>query len=179
MDINKWGYGNKSFWWEFNLFIKEAPKNFKFLEIGVFKGSIISLISILNKIHQKEGQIYGITPLTNDGDKYSKHPDVDYELCIQQIYTQFGLDASDLSIIQGFSNDNDIIKLARNNGPYDIIYVDGCHDYEVVVSDLENYKSMIVLGGYMIIDDASNDLQIPNGLIYMDWRGLPDVTNAS
>lgn len=175
---NNWGYGNKSFWWEFNILTQSMPRNFKFLEIGVFKGSTLSLMSMLNNIHKKNGYIYGITPLTNAGDKYSIHPDVNYEECIQQIYATFNLDAEDLYILEGFSNDINIIARIQKEGPFNIIYIDGCHDYEVVVSDIENYKNMIVPGGYMVIDDASNDLNIPDDLIYMNWKGLPDVTNA-
>jgi hypothetical protein len=175
---NNWGYGNRAFHWMWNLLVQQAPMNFKFLEIGVFKGQTISLLSMLNSIHKKNGSIYGITPLDKSGDKYATHPDIDYEAFIQQIYSVFGLDASDLSLIQGFSQEPQIISIAEQEGPFDLVYVDGCHDYEVVVSDLQNYGNMLNVGGYLIVDDASNNLKIPNGLIRMDWRGLPDVSKA-
>lgn len=175
---NRWGYGNRSLTWNIALLLREMPHNFKFLEIGVYMGATISLTSMLNKRYGKQGSIYGLTPLTSDGDKYSKHPEVNYEERIQQIYAHFGLSGDDLQIIHGFSNDESIIEIAKNEGPYHIILVDGCHDYDVVVSDIQRYGEMLVHGGYMIIDDASNDLKIPNGLIRMDWRGLPDVTKA-
>lgn len=175
---NDFGYGERAFHWMWHLICKELLVDFKFLEIGVFKGQIISLISLLNAHHRKNGIIYGITPLTNAGDKYSKHPDIDYEGHIQRIYQQFGLDASDLGIIQGLSNDPDIIETAQELGPFDVVYIDGCHDYEVVVSDVVNYCEMVKLGGLVVIDDASNYLKIPDGLIRMNWRGLEDVSNA-
>jgi len=87
---NDFGYGNRAFHWMWNLICKELPRDFKFLEIGVFKGQVISLMSLLNKHHKKNGMVYGITPLTNAGDKYSKHPEVDYEDHIQRIYQHFG-----------------------------------------------------------------------------------------
>ena len=176
---NDFGYGNRAFHWMWNLICKELPMDFKFLEIGVFKGQVISLMSLLNKHHKKNGMVYGITPLTNAGDKYSKHPEVDYEDHIQRIYQNFGLDASDLGIIQGFSNDPDIIETALEIGPFDVVFVDGCHDYDVVVSDIINYGEMLKPGGLMVIDDVSNYLNIPDGLIRMDWRGLEDVSNAA
>jgi glycosyltransferase involved in cell wall biosynthesis len=175
---HRWGYGNRAFHWMWYLLVQQAPKDFKFLEIGVFKGQTISLISLMNKIHRKQGLVYGITPLNNTGDKYSKHPDVDYEEYIQQIYASFELDASDLNIIQGLSQESTVIESAEAEGPYDLMYIDGCHDYPVVVSDLVNYSNMVKVGGYLIVDDASNYLNIPNGLIRMDWRGLEDVSNA-
>ena len=176
---NDFGYGNRAFHWMWNIIVRDLPTQFKFLEIGVFKGQVISLLSLLNKHHHKDGMVYGITPLSNAGDKYSKHPDVDYEEHIQRIYQQFNLDASDLGIIEGLSNDPDIIETAKELGPFDVVFVDGCHDYEVVVSDIINYGEMLRVGGLMVIDDVSNYLNIPDGLIRMDWRGLEDVSNAA
>lgn len=175
---NRWGYGNRSFHWMWTLLIREAPKNFKFLEIGVFKGQITSLISILNKELNKQGHIYGVTPLNKDGDKYGTHPDDDYETRIAEIYGEFGLDASDLTLIEGYSQDPEIINTVRSEAPFDFVFVDGCHDYEVVVSDLKNYGELLKIGGYLIVDDSSSQLQIPDGLIRLNWRGLPEVSQA-
>lgn len=175
---NNWGYGNRAFHWMWNILIQQAPRNFKFLEIGVFKGQTISLISLLNQKYHKDGMVYGLTPMSKTGDKYATHPDEDYESMIQKIYGTFQLDAHDLQIIHGLSNDPEIIDVAASEGPYDFVYVDGCHDYEVVVSDLTKYGDMLKVGGYLIVDDSSNYLKIPDGLIRMDWRGLIDVSNA-
>lgn len=175
---NDWGYGEKQFHWMWNLLIREAPKHFKMLEIGVFKGQTISLISLLNKQYRKEGQIFGLTPLTKSGDQYATHPDIDYEAAISTIYGTFGLDAEDLTIFHGLSTDSLLIEQAEAVGPYDMIYVDGCHDYAVVVSDIEHSIRMLKSGGYLAIDDASSNLQIPDGMIRMNWRGLPDVSRA-
>ncbi len=176
---NGWGYGNRAFHWMWNILVEHAPQNFKFLEIGVFKGQTISLVSLLNRLYKKDGMVYGITPLSKSGDKYATHPDIDYEEAIMTIYAQSGLDASDLEIIQGYSNDSQIIEQAEQLGPYDLVYVDGCHDYDVVVSDLKHYGNMLKVGGYLIVDDASNTLNIPDNLIRLNWRGLPDVTSAT
>ena len=175
---NNWGYGNRALHWMWFLISRDLPINFSFLEIGVFKGQVMSLMSILNRYHKKHGMIYGITPLNNTGDKYSKHPDVNYEEHIQRIYQTFDLDASDMGIIEGLSNDPEIIATAVEYGPYDVVFIDGCHDYEVVVSDVINYCEMVKPNGLVVIDDASNYLDIPDGLIRMDWRGLEDVSNA-
>ncbi len=175
---NNWGYGNRAFHWMWNILVHDAPDNFKFLEIGVFKGQTISLVSLLNKLYKKDGLVYGISPLDKSGDKYATHPDLNYEELIQQIYYTFGLDASDLVLIEGYSDDKKIIDLSKNEGPFDLLYIDGCHDYDVVVSDITNYADMLKMGGYMVLDDASNYLNIPDGLIRLDWRGLEDVSNA-
>jgi hypothetical protein len=175
---NRWGYGNRAFHWMWTLLVREAPKNFKFLEIGVFKGQITSLVSILNKELNKNGHVFGVTPLNKDGDKYGTHPEDDYETRIAQIYGAFNLDASDLTIIEGYSQDVEIVNVVRNQAPFDFVFIDGCHDYDVVVSDLQNYGELLKIGGYLIVDDSSSQLQIPDGLIRLDWRGLPEVSKA-
>ena len=174
-----WGYGNRAFHWMWNILVQHSPEHFKFLEIGVFKGQTISLVSLLNKLYNKQGTVYGITPLSTSGDKYATHPDIDYEEAIATIYAKFGLEADDLQILQGYSNDKEIIEQTSELGPFDLVYVDGCHDYEVVVSDLTYYGDMVKLNGYLVVDDASNTLNIPDNLIRLNWRGLPDVTKAT
>lgn len=176
--LNEWGYGNRSFHWMWNLIISTLKDDFKFLEIGVFKGQIISLISYLNYLYKKDGQIFGITPLNTTGDKYATHPDINYEEAIQRIYAQFNLSGNDLNIIEGLSTDKTSIDIAEQCGPYDVVYIDGGHDYETVINDINTYSKMISVKGFLIMDDASNDLKIPNGLIRLDWKGLPDVTKA-
>lgn len=174
-----WGYGNRAFHWLWNILVRNSPDDFKFLEIGVFKGQTISLVSLLNKLYNKNGKVYGITPLSSSGDKYATHPDIDYENAILTIYGRFDLTADDLQIIQGYSNDSRIIEQSEQLGPYDLVYVDGCHDYDVVVSDLTHYGNMVKLNGYLVVDDASNNLNIPDNLIRLNWRGLPDVSKAT
>ena len=176
---NNWGYGNRAFHWMWHILVRQAPEDFRFLEIGVFKGQTISLISLLNKTLEKHGTVYAITPLNKSGDKYATHPDIDYEEAIATIYSQFILDAHDLVLIEGYSNDFEVIETARNSAPYDLVFIDGCHDYEVVVSDLTNYGDMVKLGGYLVVDDASNYLNIPDNLIRANWKGLEDVSRAT
>lgn len=175
---NNFGYGNRAFHWMWNIIVKDLPREFKFLEVGVYMGQIISLMSMLNKAHDKRGLIFGITPLTNAGDKHSKHPDVNYEEAIARIYYQFGLDGNDLQLIEGFSQDRSVIAEASRIAPYDVVYIDGCHDYEVVKSDIENYSTMLKVGGLLVMDDASCSLNIPENLIRMNWKGLTDVCEA-
>ena len=116
--------------------------------------------------------------MSKSGVQYGTPRDIDYEEAIATIYVTFDLDAADLTILHGFSTNPALITQAEHAGPYDIIYVDGCHDYDVVVSDIEHSTRMLKSGGYLVIDDASSSLQIPDGMIRMNWRGLPDVSRA-
>jgi hypothetical protein len=170
---NAFGYGARPLHWMWKIIVRDLPQRFKFLEIGVYMGQIVSLVSLLTKACNKEGVIIGITPLTNAGDKYSQHPNVNYREAINRIYDQFGIARDYLQIIEGFSNDERVIAEAQAVGPFDVIYVDGCHDYEVVKSDIDRYSSMVKIDGLLVIDDASNNLRMLG-----TYRGLEDVSKA-
>ena len=56
-------------------------KNFKpnyLLEIGVYRGQIISLFELLVSSYNKEFEIWGISPLDNSNDSVSEYKDLDY-----------------------------------------------------------------------------------------------------
>lgn len=179
VEDNEWGFGERSFHWMWNLIIQELPERFKFLEIGVYKGQVISLMSMLNLRYKKEGIIFAITPLDSSAGKVDyTHPNINYEEAIARIYAQFNLSAEDLQIIQGLSTDSKIIGTAIRLAPFHVIYVDGAHDYDSVVSDLNIYKELVQRNGYLVIDDACCDMKIPDGLIRLNWRGIPEVTKA-
>lgn len=174
---NNHGYGNRALHWMWNLLVKSMPHEWKFLEIGVFKGQTISLVSLLNEVHKKDGLVFGVTPLDETGAP-GEHPVDDYEYRIGQIYAQFGLDMNDLMIIEGLSQSETVVNATKGFGPFDIVYIDGGHSYDIVFKDLVNYAPMVRLDGFLVIDDASCDLTIPDGLIRMNWRGIPDVCAA-
>ena len=115
------GFGEIAFSWNWYLLVKDMPENFKFLEIGVFKGRVIALIKLLSDT---------------------------------------------------FTNP-DIIKKTQEL-IYDIIFIDGCHDYEVVCTDIKNYSEMIKLNGYLVLDDASSLLPNSHGI----FLGHYDVGKA-
>ncbi len=156
-----------------NIIVNHLPQGFKFLEIGVYMGQVVSLVSLLSEANKKEGLVFGITPLTNAGDKYSKHPQVDYRKAIGRIYNRFGMRRNQIRLIEGVSNDERVIAAAERIGPYDAIYIDGCHDYEVVESDIEHYAPMLKIAGLLIIDDASTNLRVQGML-----AGFGDVGMA-
>lgn len=178
VETYQYGYGDRPFHWMWNLVVKSLPQDFKFLEIGVFQGQVISLVSLLNRRYGKDGQVFGLTPLDAVDDAFSKHPKIDYEKRIMTLYSQFGLDAGDLTIIQGLSTDENAVKIASDEQPYDCVYIDGGHDYETVVSDITTFGEMVKPGGLLVMDDSANFLSIPDGLIRMNWKGLLDVSTA-
>jgi hypothetical protein len=138
VEQNKWGYGDRELHWMWKLLVDQMPKDFKFLVIGVFKGQTLSLVSLIAQVQMKNCEAIGISPLTNSGDQYSDHPDIDYFTAIKTIFENFRIKEWDRTkIVRGFSDDLTVVKMSAAVGPYDIVYIDGCHDYSVVCSDIE------------------------------------------
>jgi hypothetical protein len=178
-NLTKESWHELIFYYMWLLLIQSVPNNFKFLEIGVYKGRVLSLIELLNKHLNKNGIIKGISPLSTTGDKYAAYENLNYYKCIENNYKKLGLDIKNINIIQGYSQDPNIVKKASDQ--YDIIFIDGCHDYEIVCKDIENYGSMIKKNGLLVIDDCACHIDFPyskhteRGVPYY---GYTDVSNA-
>lgn len=173
VEKNAHGYGDRAFHYLWKLLIEQMKNEFSFLEIGVYKGQVISLVNLICSKENKSPRIYGITPLSGSGDKYKTHPDVDYEGLIKKIHLDFRLGLDQTKIIKGFSNDSEVISDISKIAPFDVVYIDGCHDYEVVVSDIEIYKKMIKNKGLLVVDDSSSFLNMPKRVsapnCYRSW----------
>jgi hypothetical protein len=169
------GFGELPFCWLWNLLVKEMPPDFKFLEIGVYKGRVLASVEALSSKYGKSAKMYGITPLSNAGDKYSIYKETDYVAAIKKNFKTFNSSMEKTTIYKGLSNNSNIIEKAAASGLYDIIYIDGCHDYEVVCEDIANYLPLVRSGGYLVMDDASLYLEKPYGR----FLGHPDVSKAA
>ena len=168
VESNIFGFGERSFHWLHKLLVDEMPKNFTFLEVGVFRGQALSLYKLLADSRGKKVTRYGVTPLDgSDG-----HWESNYREDIKTIHKQFKL-KQDYKILHGLSTDPEIVKQAQEI-PVDILYIDGGHDYETVQSDLRNYPQLVKQGGYLVIDDCCNDMNMPFGY----FQGIEPVTRA-
>ena len=166
---NNFGFGEDSFHWLHKLLVDEMPNDFKFLEIGVFRGQVLSLYKLLADISGKKVKRYGASPMdSSDG-----HWDSDYFADVVTIHQQFNL-KKDYTIYHGSSTDTKIIEKSKSTEQYDILYIDGGHTFDIVQSDLANYPQMIKKGGYLLIDDACNDMNQPWGF----FQGIEPVTRA-
>jgi hypothetical protein len=167
VEANVFGFGERSFHWMWKLIIDKMPPTFSFLEIGVFRGQVLSLVQILANQTKRTPQVYGVTPLTGaDG-----HWESDYEADIKKMHDQFDLPQP--IIIKGLSTEPEVIADACQR-EYDIVYIDGGHTYKVVKSDLWNYSKQVKLGGYLVIDDCANKYHMPFGY----FQGIKDVSTA-
>ena len=170
-----YGFGEKCFHWLWKLIVDEMPRSFALLEIGVFKGQVLSLVRLLADRTGREAQVVGVSPLTRFSGgmgKFPKFPDCNYNLAILELHEHF--DQKHPRIIGGDSTEKWAQRAAADLGPYDIVYVDGCHEYDYVVEDLRFYGSLLRLGGLLVVDDASNYLKQPAGF----FHGIEDVSRA-
>ena len=166
-----YGFGERAFLSMHKMILDSFEKNdIKFLEIGVYKGQLLSLYRLLESICAKSIDVYGITPLdSSDG-----HIESDYLQNIHDLHDIFKLKYP--IIIKGLSQDGIVIDIAGAISPFDVIVIDGSHQYEDVKSDLENYSKMVSVGGYLIMDDSANDLP---GAYWGEFWGIAEVTKAT
>lgn len=178
IDANHYGYGDRPYHFMWHLIVKAMPTAFNFLEIGVFQGQVLSLIARASEQNAKLAACFGVTPLDQTGDQYATHPRINYRNRIKALHEKFNVRQP--TIIQGMSYDPRVKSQVRRLPAFDLVYIDGCHDFDVVVDDLETYVNSPILkpGGYVVIDDAANDLDIPDDLIPTNFKGLQDVTDA-
>jgi len=170
-----YGFGERAFHWAWKLLVDEMPDGFRFLEIGVFKGQVISLIRLLADMQEKHAIINGVTPLsTTSGPqgKFSKFPESDYAQDIANLHHAFGL--AQPQILNRDSTDGISHWLVGKIPKFDIVYIDGCHEFDSVLSDIKFYSERVKPGGYLVMDDSANNLKEPWGF----FQGIVDVSTA-
>lgn len=152
------GYGEDAFhaMW---LFILETLRPSKALEIGVYRGQIISLWKCWATNTDCQIEIVGVTPLSILGDSVSNYPELNYKLDIENNFVHFNLNL--IEIIQCPSQ----MSPAREriiDGMWDLIYIDGSHEYEDVKLDVDAAYLGLRTNGLMVLDDSSlfTDFQI-------------------
>jgi hypothetical protein len=172
-----YGFGDDAHYIMWREIVNVLPKNFSFLEIGVYKGQVLALITLLTKIFNKKSLIYGVTPLSNLGDKYSVYDDSNYSEDIINLFKTFSLDFNiEKQIFNGLSTDTSIKNKLKSLPLFDLIYIDGGHDYDVVVSDINFAKTIIKIDGYIVTDDSSCYKEDIKG--FGIFLGHEEVSNA-
>jgi hypothetical protein len=175
IEQNNLGFGERPFHVMWRELIKLLPNNFNFLEIGVYKGQILSLIKLLSDNQNKSIDYIGVTPLNNSGDKFSKYEVTDYNKTIIDLFNHFNLEFDiNKNIVNGLSTDELIKNKVREFGQFDLIYIDGGHDYDCVVSDINLMYEVSKVGSYIVFDDSSCFKNLSDD----KFKGHIDVCNA-
>ncbi len=146
------GFGEDPFhamWWL--LLSQFKPK--KCLEIGVYRGQVISLWALIAKIQNFSCEVHGISPFTPLGDSVSKYSrSFDYLKDVEASFKHFELPPPIL--IKALSTDivaHDHVSSTN----WDLIYIDGGHDYEIALADYNLCKSHLAPNGILVMDDSS------------------------
>jgi hypothetical protein len=191
------GFGDPAFHYMWFLILQYIASDFpqaRLLEIGVFKGQVISLWSLIAKQLSLNIRVTGISPL--EGNPLPKsvwvrrfenllsaqfrrnreagnfYPNEDYKAIIEDLFSRFNLDFSQIRILQGYSNDEYVLSQVHQE-KFSLIYIDGDHTYEGVVRDLQNYSPLVELNGLLVMDDAS--YYLPGERF---WKGHETVSRA-
>lgn len=141
------GFGEDAFhvmWWM--LFREARPGHF--LEIGVYRGQTSSLASVLQRMLAIEGAVVGISPFSPSGDAVSRYPtDVDYLRDTKANFSAFDLPQPEF--VQAFSTDKAATDRIRKQA-WDIISIDGNHDYEIAKADWNVCREAVRQGGSVV-----------------------------
>jgi hypothetical protein len=198
IENNNLGFGERAFQFMWYLIFKYLANNneqISVLEIGVFKGQIISLWSLIGKKENIKVDVSGITPLEGNpktkniflnkvksilSKKYrndlmvgNNFDNSDYYEIIKSVFHNFSLNISNLNLIKGYSNDERILFQIKDK-KYDIIYIDGDHSFSGALNDIINYSPKVNKNGFLVIDDASSNIP---GTIF--WKGIQEVSDAA
>jgi SAM-dependent methyltransferase len=124
-----------------------------FLEIGVYRGQILSVAALLARRLGFSSAVHGISPFSPAGDAVSTYrDDVDYLKDTLANFRHFSLPQPEL--LRAFSTDPAAVALIDSR-PWDMIYIDGNHDYEVVRRDWDVCSRAVKPGGIIVLDDAA------------------------
>lgn len=149
---NKRGFGEDAFhvMWYF-IFKEFRPRDV--LEIGVYRGQAISLFALLSKKMDLKSEIHAISPFTAAGDDVSKYSEtLDYYNDVIENFKHFELPIPFLH--KGFSTDKPMVKIIQSQ-LWDLIYIDGNHDYDVVKQDFAVCSKFLKKNGLIVLDDSS------------------------
>jgi hypothetical protein len=200
IERKKLGFGDRAFHFMWYLLLKNLFQNNnspKLLEIGVYKGQVISLWSLISKELRGNAQISCISPLTGNpvpkrnitfyiqyllskefrlqiasGNFYDNE---EYLEIIKSVFQNFALDFSKVEFHKGLSSD-ELIVSALKDSKFDLVYIDGDHTRKGVEMDIQNYATKIVTNGFLVMDDASCNL--PGGENNEYWKGYQSVSDA-
>lgn len=123
-----------------------------FLEIGVYRGQTLSLASLCSRELCLPTRVCGISPFTSAADSVSKYSNqINYYEDTLKNFAFFQLPVPQLA--RGLSTDPGVWKQVMHN-KWDMVYIDGNHDYEVAKSDFTNCNKILSPRGIIVLDDS-------------------------
>lgn len=199
VEKNSWGFGDRAFHYMWYLILRDDVLKRsipKLLEIGVYKGQVISLWALIANQLRSSVQITGISPFKSSKPWFGKnrvfsriartifnvyrddvrsanlYDDDNYLDCVHRIFSEFDLSEAHISLVRGYSQEQHVYERVAET-KFDVIYIDGGHRYEQVAEDLAKYSPLVSRGGYLVLDDASRNQ--PGSKF---WKGHESVSRA-
>ena len=164
------------------------------LEIGVFKGQIISLWAMISKCWGFDVVISAISPMEGRPLPRSRlyrwlrkqfdssfredlrvnnfYANDNYDVIVSNLFDRFGVSFDDVRLYRSYSTDPKLID-ELSNARFHIVYVDGDHSFDVALHDFKTFGSKVVKDGWLVADDAS--CTIPGTAF---WKGHEEVSRA-
>jgi predicted O-methyltransferase YrrM len=198
VEKNDLGFGDPAFHAMWLRLLEAASRRFgtvRVLEIGVFKGQVISLWSLLARERGIQLEVSALSPLTGQPaprsvlinwfryrlsrrfrekvDNGNFYANADYAAVIRQLFDRFGLEFDRVRLYRGFSTDPNILRMLEGE-KFHLIYVDGDHTYEGALHDFTVFGPKVLPGGWLVADDAGHELP---GSGY--WKGHESVSRAT
>jgi hypothetical protein len=198
VENNELGYGDAAFHSMWLRLLYHAQTRFgrvRLLEIGVFKGQIISLWALIARKWNIDVEITAISPFAGrplprsrwvtwvrsrfdakfrENLRNGNFYDVcDYESAVRGLFARFELDIKSIKLYRGYSTDAQI-QSALADAMFHIVYVDGDHTFEGASQDFAVYGAKVMAGGWLIADDAG--FFIPGTAF---WKGHEAVSRAA
>src|ERR1043166_1008243 len=168
-------FGENPFHVMWHLLVQEF-KPASFLEIGVFRGQTISLVALCARLAKVPCGGYGISPFVPAGAAAPFYRrDLDYYSDTLANFEHFHLPPPKL--LRAYSADPPALELIASR-PWDIIYIDGGHDYDVVLSDWLACSKAVRAGGLMVMDDAALSTGF-RAFRFAASRGLPGPSRVA
>jgi hypothetical protein len=148
----KRGFGEDAFhaMW-FLLFEELRPSHA--LEIGVYRGQTITLWKLLSRHFGFDCRVSCVSPFAPAGDSVSQYErSIDYYEDTLQNHRHFGLELPE--ICRDYSTAPEARRFIASRN-WQVIYIDGNHDYEVAREDWVNSAATVVAGGIIVLDDSA------------------------
>jgi len=144
------GFGEDAFqamWWTI---LREFKPHYC-LEIGVYRGQVTSLFALIAKLCDFPCEVHALSPFLPVGHWYYPTT-VDYESDVKKNFSHF--DLPNPVLIRAYSNKPKGIKHIESK-EWNVIYIDGDHDFTVVLEDYKVCLKHLKPGGILVFDDSS------------------------
>jgi hypothetical protein len=197
VERHEFGYGQRAFHYLWYLLLSSLRVRFRpvdMLEIGVYKGQIISLAALVAHELGFEVGITAVSPFSGNlaplpvwrvvanflfrpGWRHAYllgnlHPIGDYVADNRRMFEAFGLDFERVHAVRGLSTAPEIAAQLSDTR-FAVVFVDGDHSYEAARFDIENYAPLVRPDGFIIVDDGATFLP---GRGY--FKGMKSVSRA-